>query len=393
MQPRHGDRRRCSHATAPAASTASRFGVQSMVPARARRARPHPRPRQRRAAPSTAVRDAGFDDVQPRPHLRRRRRDRSTTGDARSTRRSPSTRRTVSAYGLTVEPGTPLAADPPAIPTTTTRPTSTCWPTERARRRRASTGTRSRTGPGPATSAGTTSCTGRRATTSGFGCAAHSHRAGPAVVERAHARALHRRRRRTAVSPEAGHEVLDDGRAGSRASSWRCAPGRGVPATRCPRTTPPSTGSSSRRGDRARAHASRAACWPTRWRSGCADPVAGNRVSAPGRDRRQLEHLARVDEVGVVGHGEAVAVEVDELLPVAGDLGVGRVALATATPACRRRRARGGRPGRWSRTRRAGRPRLRAGASRRWPGRWRRAVPVGWPRPGARRAPRRAAAP
>ncbi len=104
----------------------------------------------------------------------------------------------------------------------------------RARRRRrspppGSRTTRSRTGPAPGTSAGTTSCTGASRTTRGFGCAAHSHRAGRRwwnvrtpdryieLVEPATCRPR-RPARRSTTRP-----------GGSRGCSWRCGC-----ATACP---------------------------------------------------------------------------------------------------------------------------------------------------------------
>ena len=96
----------------------------------------------------------------------------------------------------------------------------------RASRPPGSRGTRSRTGPGPATSAATTSSTGRRATTSAFGCAAHSHRGGrrwwnvrtpERYIDGDRGRASRPRRPARGSTPRSG---------GSRGCSSRCAPGR-----------------------------------------------------------------------------------------------------------------------------------------------------------------------
>ena len=115
---------------------------------------------------AAAVAGGRLQHLEPRPHLRGRRRRATTTGPAPSSDvlglDNPPPH--VSAYALTVEPGTPLAPDAAAIPTTTCRPGATsgptpCWPPP------ATAGRRSPTGPGPATSAGTTASTGTRATT------------------------------------------------------------------------------------------------------------------------------------------------------------------------------------------------------------------------------------
>ena len=88
-------------------------------------------------------------------------------------------------------------------PTTTCRPTSTCSPTS-CSPPPGSSGTRSRTGRARAKSAGTTFSTGREGEYLGIGCAAHGHTDGRRVVERAHARALHRARSPAGTSAEAG---------------------------------------------------------------------------------------------------------------------------------------------------------------------------------------------
>ena len=151
---------------------------------------PRPRPGRPRAAPRAAAPPrrspprwptAGFatwnlDLIFGAASRERRRLGRHAR---RTSSRSSTRRRTSAPTRLTVEPGTPLARDPAP-------------PSRRGRRRprryeladavlargRATPGRRSPTGPAPATSAGTTTSTGSRATTSGIGSAAHSHRDG-----------------------------------------------------------------------------------------------------------------------------------------------------------------------------------------------------------------------
>ena len=105
----------CSTPTARAGVNRLSFGVQSMVPhVLARSAAPTTRPTCARAVDAGSRRRASI--VQPRPDLRRRRASRSTdwapTLDAVLALDPPH----VSAYALTVEPGTPLAADPARHP-------------------------------------------------------------------------------------------------------------------------------------------------------------------------------------------------------------------------------------------------------------------------------------
>jgi coproporphyrinogen III oxidase-like Fe-S oxidoreductase len=83
----------------------------------------------------------------------------------------------ISCYALTPEPGTPLGEDPHVTPTRTTPPTPTTWWVE-CSTSTVTSGRRSPTGPSPDTSAVTTTSTGIRATTVGFGSAAHSHQHG-----------------------------------------------------------------------------------------------------------------------------------------------------------------------------------------------------------------------
>ena len=104
-------------------------------------------------------------DVQPRPHLRRgggvaRRLDRRPSSPC-----SPSSPPHVSAYALTIEPGTPLAAQPDRHPDDDDQADKYELVDDAAGRRPAWRTTRSRTGPGPGTNAGTTSCTGASRTT------------------------------------------------------------------------------------------------------------------------------------------------------------------------------------------------------------------------------------
>ena len=142
----------------------------------------------RSAAPTTRptssaavalARGAGFDVVQPRPHLRRRRASRSTTGartlDA-GARARPAARQRLRADGRGRARRSPPT--PARHPDDDDQADKYLLADERARAPPGSSGTRSRTGPGPATSAATTSSTGRQGDYRGFGCAAHSHQAG-----------------------------------------------------------------------------------------------------------------------------------------------------------------------------------------------------------------------
>ena len=172
---------------------------------------------------------AGFDVVQPRPHLRRRRRvgRRLAATLERVLALEPPH---VSAYGLTVEAGH-AAGRRPGPPSRRRRPGRQV-PAGRRRcsARPASSGTRSRTGPDPATSAGTTSSTGRQGDYRGLRLRGPLAPRRPALVERAHARALHRRRSRPARSAEGGPRCSTTRPAASRGCSSRCARPSGVPA-------------------------------------------------------------------------------------------------------------------------------------------------------------------
>ena len=84
----------------------------------------------------------------------------------------------VSAYALTVEAGTPLAGDPARHPDDDVQADEYELADELLDRGRAGELRGVELGPARATSAGTTCCTGRQHDYLGFGCAAHSHRAG-----------------------------------------------------------------------------------------------------------------------------------------------------------------------------------------------------------------------
>ncbi len=155
----------------------------------------------------------------------------------------------------------------PATPTTTPAPAATSWPTA-CWRPPGTGGTRSRTGPCRATSAATTRLYWDQGDYRGIGCAAHSHRDGTAVVERAHPRALHRGGRGRSERHRRRGGPRPTSSAASRPWRWRCAPRRACPPPPCP-TTPTSpvwwsgggTGPCSPCG---------AGSWPTRSRPACA---------------------------------------------------------------------------------------------------------------------------
>ena len=110
------------------------------------------------------ARAAGFTTLQPRPHLRRRRRDarRLVPHARRRHRLRPAARLGLRAHRR----GRHAAGRRPRSPSRRRRPGRQVPRRHRAaRRRRATTGTRSPTGPSPATSAATTSSTGRWAST------------------------------------------------------------------------------------------------------------------------------------------------------------------------------------------------------------------------------------
>ena len=153
------------------------IGVQSMVPHVLAALGPDARPGERRAGGRGGARGRAAD-VQRRPDLRRRRGSRSA--DWRTTLRAGARARSAARVGVRPHRrGRHAARRRPGPPSRRRRAGRRL----RARRRAADAPpgwptTRCRTGPDPATSAGTTFCTGRRTTTSAFGCAAHSHRAG-----------------------------------------------------------------------------------------------------------------------------------------------------------------------------------------------------------------------
>jgi oxygen-independent coproporphyrinogen-3 oxidase len=172
VQPRHGDGRAPGRYRGAGVNRLS-LGVQSMVPhVLAALGRTHDPANVVRAVASLATPTSRRST---RPDLRRRRRDRSTTGGARSTRLALDPPH-VSAYALTVERARPGRR--PGPPSRRRRPGGRV----RARRRRAH-GRRAgnyeiSNWARPGTSAGTTSCTGGQGDYLGFGCAAHSHQLG-----------------------------------------------------------------------------------------------------------------------------------------------------------------------------------------------------------------------
>ena len=127
--------------------------------------------------------------------------------------------------------------------------------------------TRCATGRGPATSAGTTSCTGAgRLPRLRLGGALAPRR--PAVVERAHARALHRRGRAGRVDRGGGGDARRRRPGAIEGLQLRAAHADGVPAGALDVDDLPGLVERRRRPD----HASPAAvaCWPTRCRA-CAE--------------------------------------------------------------------------------------------------------------------------
>ena len=172
------DRRRCS--TTYRAGGREPAVVRRAVDgaARAGRARPHPRPGQRARAPSTLARDAGFDDVQPRPHLRRRPASRSTTGartldealalDPPHVQRLRAHRRA----------GTPLAADPARHPDDDDQADKYVLADRAARAPPGSTGYEISNWARPGHECRHNLLYWSQGDYRGFGCAAHSHRAG-----------------------------------------------------------------------------------------------------------------------------------------------------------------------------------------------------------------------
>ncbi len=144
---------------------------------RAGRPGPHPRRGQRGAGRRPGPRGR-LRVAQPRPDLRRGGRVARRLAHAPSSGWWPSTSPHVSAYALTVEAGTPLAADPARHPDDDDQADKYLMAVERAGRGRPRVLRDLELGPARASPAATTSSTGARATTSGLGCAAHSHRAG-----------------------------------------------------------------------------------------------------------------------------------------------------------------------------------------------------------------------
>ena len=126
----------------------------------------------------------------------------------------------VSAYALTVEPGTPLGRAVAAGTRDAPDDDDQADKYELADDRLAAAGPRVvrdlELGPARARSAATTSSTGSGGEYAGIGCAAHGHTGRPAVVERAHARALHRRGAARASRPRPGRDPRRRRAAGRR---------------------------------------------------------------------------------------------------------------------------------------------------------------------------------
>ncbi len=174
----------------------------------------------------------------------------------------------VSAYGLTVEPGTPLAGDPDRHPDDDDQADKYELADELLRRRRAGQLRDLELGPARPRVPPQPAVLGRRATTSGFGCAAHSHRAG--------------RRYWNVRTPDRYIELIEagsPGRGSGGVARRRGTPDRGAPAQpahsrRCARATAldaddlpglvePTANASSSPGP--------VGSWPTRCRSACSD--------------------------------------------------------------------------------------------------------------------------
>ena len=259
VQPRHGHRRAAGRLPGRRRQPALVRRAVDGAP-RAGRARPHPRSGQRASAPSTLRRAAGFDVVQPRPHLRRggrvARRLASATLDGGAGARPAARQRLRPHRRGRHTAGRRSGA---AIPTTTTRPTSTCSPTSCLAAAGLGRTTRSRTGPGPGHECRHNLLYWTQGDYLGFGCAAHSHRAGRrwwnvrtperyiaarrgGTVDRGRPRGRSTPRRR-------GVEGLQLSLRTARGRARRGAGGRGRDLD----------GLVERAGDRARAHASRPA--------------------------------------------------------------------------------------------------------------------------------------
>ena len=210
------------------------FGVQSMVPHVLAVPRPHPRRRQRAALASSSPaapasrRSTSTSSTAPpaRP---------STTGAAPSTAVLALDPPHVTAYALTVEAGTPLAADPARHPDDDDQADKYLLASDACCRRPGSRWYEISNWARPGHECRHNLLYWCQGDYLGFGCAAHSHRRRPAVVERAHARALHRRGATAASRTEAAGEELD---ADDPRRSRRCS-SRSAPAPACPPT--PST--------------------------------------------------------------------------------------------------------------------------------------------------------
>ena len=125
------------------------------------------------------------------------------------------------------------------------------------------------------------------------------------LVERAHARALHRRDRRGCARRSRRRSMLDDDERRIEAPAALCC----APATACPRERVARGARRSRRAARRPTSCSR-----------CADDCSRTRWRCDSADGRQHEHLPREDEVGLVGDSEPITVRVDERLASTGTI-------------------------------------------------------------------------
>ena len=245
MQPRHRHRRAARRPTATAGVNRLSFGVQSMVAHVLAALGPHPRPGERASGRSASARGAGLRRRSTSTSSTAAPASRSTTGAARSTRSLALEPPHVSAYALTVEAGH-AAGRRPGPPSRRRRPGRQVPAGRRALRRR------------PGSSWYEISNWARP----GHECrhnllywAQGDYRGvrlrrplaprRSAVVERAHARALHRRHRARV------------GRRGRRRGARRRDPARRGPAAGAadaPRACPP-------RRCRSTTRTARPTCW------------------------------------------------------------------------------------------------------------------------------------
>ena len=206
----------------------SPFGVQSMVPhVLAALGRTHDPANVRQAVALAARRPAS--SVQPRPHLRRRRRDARRLAAHARRGASPSSPPHVSAYGLTVEPGTPLAADPARHPDDDDQADKYVAGRRAARRRPGWRVRDLQLGPArPRVPAQPPLLDPGRLPRVRVRRPLPPAR--PAVVERAHARALHRAGRPRAIARGGGRGARR-GDAAARGAAAGAATRAGVPAS------------------------------------------------------------------------------------------------------------------------------------------------------------------